>query len=61
MTSAFMERQNQIENVEIKQTLTDASESHEGGSVLGCSDLKVTLLVLQATSQERASQNEKQV
>lgn len=59
MTSAFVGRQNLIENEEIEEALTDARESHERGSVLGCSDLKVTLLVLQTASQERAPQNEK--
>ena len=39
------------------ESLTDTRESHEGGSVLCRSDLKVTLRVLQTTSQERAPQN----
>ena len=45
----------------IQERLTDARESHEGGSVLGCSNPESALAILQTTSQERASQNEKQV
>ena len=51
----------QIEECGNKKTHTDARESHEGCSVLCRSNPEIALVELQAASQERASQNEKQV
>jgi len=61
MTSAFVECHNQMKSGEIREALTDARESHEGGSVLRRGHLEVTLIVLEATSQKGTSQNEEQV
>jgi len=55
-----VERQNQVQG-DIRQSLTDARERHEGSSVLCRGNLKVAFRVLETTGQEGASQNEEQV